>query len=412
MGPKPRTRRSGLHAMPSFALIALVTTMGTSLPTPSVASGTGVGGDPASRSWLPDLQMSDQLSGPTLIRGRLVDAAGAGTSGHLTVIAWPRMDVLGRLADGDSVKTMPVAKTVAKADGSFILRIDPNVPVEEFTEDDGTVNFELVGARGDRLVVFAFARRFDPVANIWRDPSLPLERGAADELGVTLSLDQFPAIAPAGVPAPSPALDKSDCGVDVLATYNDRPVVNGEVYTGPNATAQFVYTTGATSALGVGFSASGSFGSFQQGGEAVASSSAGISYPVQGTNRKTVFRTSWQYKKFREWHWNEWMTYCSPGFYTVRPTLWWGGSSWYTAASAPSAPYCAWQGAGVELWKERGTAITFTNGADLNVGAVGVYLSARTGFNQSTKIKYKFLNNGWLCGSNAPWPDAARVVAK
>jgi hypothetical protein len=56
--------------------------------------------------------------------------------------------------------------------------------------------------------------------------------------------------------------------------------------------------------------------------------------------------------------------------------------------------------------------VTFTNGIDLNVGAVGFYASTGTGFNTNTKIYWHFASAGQLCGGNTSWPTAARVVGK
>lgn len=58
------------------------------------------------------------------------------------------------------------------------------------------------------------------------------------------------------------------------------------------------------------------------------------------------------------------------------------------------------------------SAITFSNGVDVNVGAVGAYLSSQTGFNTSTQISFTFVNNGYLCGTDAAYPNASRVVGE
>ncbi len=60
-----------------------------------------------------------------------------------------------------------------------------------------------------------------------------------------------------------------------------------------------------------------------------------------------------------------------------------------------------------QSWSNR-----FTNGVDLNIGALGINLSTSTGFNRNTKIGSTFQNAGQLCGSDTTWPYAARVVGE
>jgi hypothetical protein len=319
------------------------------------------------------------------------------------------MDVLGALRDGDAVKAVPVAKALAAPDGSFGLRVDPAVALDEYTEDDGTVNLTVLGATDTEVAALALSRQL--VRGVWMEPGRgPGTAESASDVALSLTTGRSRSL---DLPeaAPAPALDKSDPCFAVVATYDDRKGIVGELYTGPNATGDLKYQAGSSSTLGVGWSVSGAYGSFKPSGSATNSESAGINFAAQPANAKTVFQTSWRYQKFRV------AEPSTPGpcyvyGYEVRPTLWWGGSYRYTAGSAPTATNCAGITAGDSPWKDKGTAITFTNGVDLKVGAVGVELSTSTGFNQNTKISFSFVNNGKLCGSNTSWPYAARVVGK
>jgi hypothetical protein len=302
------------------------------------------------------------------------------------------------------VKLVPVGKAVASEDGSFELRIDPDVPLGEVMEGDGTVNFDLVGESGGRSVRSAFPRRLVQRGGTakWTtfgtaDPDLTLRlRHAAPEGG--------------GVREPAPVTDRS-CMTIVRAVWDGVLDTVGEVYTGPNATGDLKYLSGSTSTVGVGFSASGEYGSFEAGGASTVSSTSEVNFPTQGQGRLTVFRTTFGWKKFElfcfAYPYGPWM---SAGF-EARAVEFQGGTSQYTAATPPSATYCTSYLKGSSFSKDTATAIQFTNGAKIG-SFIGIDLSTRTGFNASTKITFTFVNAGRLCGSNGYPPQAARVVAK
>jgi hypothetical protein len=324
------------------------------------------------------------------------------------------MDILGRLAPGATVKTAPVAKALAGLDGGFAVRVDPTIPIQQFTEDNGTVNFSLIGEAAGSTTTFAFPRRLDSVLRSWVDPDWSPDRGSPHMADITLSLERR-GIAPAGgVPAPAPVYKDQGCANTLVATYSDRTVVNGEVYTGPNATGQFVYSGGSTSTLGVGWSLSGSYGSYSQSGTASGSSTTTLTYPTWGPNALRVPLTSWQYGNFAIYLPEPSYPYtCYFDHYEVRPTAWWGRLDSYIAGSAPSTPYCALVIAGGRVSKDTAQAIQFTDGVDLSAGAVGVWLSSQTGFNASTKIDFVYQNNGQMCGnSSSGYVYSSRVAGE
>jgi hypothetical protein len=73
---------------------------------------------------------------------------------------------------------------------------------------------------------------------------------------------------------------------------------------------------------------------------------------------------------------------------------------------------CSPEAIGVRVTKEQGVAQVFSNGIERNVGAVSAYLSTGTDYNQQTKIDWTFVAAGQLCGNNATWPTAGRIVGK
>lgn len=310
--------------------------------------------------------------------------------------------MLAAAGDGDSVKLVPVAKARAAADGTFVLRIDPNAPIDQFMANDGLVNFDVIsyGADGARQVL-AVPRWFNADNRTWHPTAERNTAVVATTFEAAAVLGGLEAEAPA-------ALDKS-CTSTVVATYNTRLGLVGEVYSGPNATADLEYINGSSSTLGVGFSASGTYGSYSASGTAGQNSTWTENYPLQAQNKRTVMQTNFGYKKYKN-------TCYSPGgyyevTYTVRPYQFQGGQSTYTAASSPSATYCVSYVKGGSTTKDTGTALTFTNGLKLG-SVIGIDLSIKTGFNANTKLKFNWVNAGQLCGSNGYPPQAARVVGK
>jgi hypothetical protein len=361
--------------------------------------------DPA---WLPELSRSDALDGPIVARGRLFDERDRPVAGHLTLVAWPRQDLLAPLGVGDGVKLVPVGKAVSGDDGSFALRVDSGVPLGEVMEADGTVNFDLVGESQGRWAIASFARRLVATGDesAW---TVAAGDGHGSE-ALELSLRNRRGRPPEGVGEPAPATNRQ-CRTFVRAIWDGVLDTVGEVYTGPNATGDLRYLSGSTSTVGVGFSASGKFGSFEASGTSTVSSTSEVNFPTQGQHRLTVFRTTFGWKKFElmcfAYPYGPWT---SAGF-EARAVQFQGGTYQYTAAAPPSATYCTSYLKGSSFSKDTASAITFSNGA--KIGAfIGIDLSTRTGFNSSTKITFTFVNNGRLCGSNGYPPQAARVVAK
>jgi hypothetical protein len=370
---------------------------------------TTIAAQPTPSSWLSGIRDSDTIQGRILIEGRLLDSDGQPVQGRLYVTAWPTQDVLSRLDVGDELKQTIVAKGQAHRDGSFVLRADPTVSISEFLEPSGIVNFDLVAQSGKHAKTFAFPRRLDSaVESTWVSPGASTTKAAPAPLSIDMVVDQ-PLPAPEGVLAPLPADKHFGCTDVVVATYNNRTTLTGEVYTGPDATGDFQYAVGGFSTLGQGWSVSGSFGSFSASGTRTVTAQSSIDYPTVANNGLKVMETQFQYKKI---HHDLATDYgCVDYGYSVDPTAWEGDMLNYTAAAAPSATYCSSTLAGGTTTKDAGVAITFTNGVQIK-SAIGADLSSSTGFNTSSKIVFKWQRAGHLCGSNSTWPNAARLVGK
>jgi hypothetical protein len=365
---------------------------------------------PDGEAWPPQLPRSDALAGPVVVAGRLVDRHGAGVPGRVTLVAWPTQELLAPLEVGDGVKLVPVGKDEAAADGSFAVRADPAVPMRELMAADGTVNFDLVADGNHRWSILSFSRRLvaDGQTLSWVAPADNGRASPDGPLNIRLPLTRQGS--EPSTSEPLPAMDRQ-CRTIVRDTWDGVLDTVGEVYTGPNATGDLQYLNGATSSIGVGFSASGDYGSFEAGGTSTISSTTEVNFPTQAQNRLTVFRTTFGWKLFEltcfAYPYGPW---ASAGF-EARAVEFQGGTQQYTAATAPTATYCTSYLKGSSFSKDTATAIQFSNGA--KIGAfIGIDLSTRTGFNTNTKIRFTFVNAGRLCGTNGYPPQAARVVAK
>lgn len=352
---------------------------------------------------------SESLTGAPLITGRLIGRDGLGAAGRVMVIAWPSSDVLASLKDGDEFHTLDVAVADTDAGGRFALRVDPVVPLSAVKDVTGAINFSLLATTGAESASHAFAGRFDTSTGLWVAATQAPD--AATPLEVTLPVTEpLPSV---GVEAPIPAAtDKAfPCPDYVMATYNQRTVLVGEVYPGPNATADFQYSTGAESTLGVGVSVGGTYGSFSASGTATTSSTSTIDYATQPANSKKVFSTTYQYKKFEVWVYNGFT--CQKYNYEVRPTAFDGGAGGYNAANSPTGTNCSYVGiVPTTLTKETANAVTWSNAVKVS-SVIGIDLSGRTGFNTKTKIKHVFTKKGYLCGTNGQsWPNAQTVFGK
>jgi hypothetical protein len=372
--------------------------------------------DPPSTAWLTDNTGSISLTGPVLVRGVMLDADGRPAPGRVSVVAWPPSEVLGRLRVGDAVETVTVARAMVGSDGTFVLRVGPAVPPPRFMTPDGTVNFEIVGETGSGLAFFSFPRTLvsSPRA-AWVDSLVqPAELASHKVLEVTLQPGLTDLPPPGSVLSPLPASDET-CTSTVAATYDQLWGIVGEVYPGPHSKADFQFGSGSRVELGVGASATGAWRTFSAGGTAEVSRLGPIGYsrilyPMQAADSKTVFTSTFGYQKIR------WLMYtpgvgCVDHGYRVRPGQWQGGAWPSAAATAPPADYCSPFMAGARITKETGTATTFADGL-LIKGVIGIDLPARTAFNWKTSIRHIFTSAGQLCGNNADWPWAARIVGR
>lgn len=382
---------------------------------------------------LPEIQDSSTINTKPVASGVLTDAAGVPLGkGKLVVLyAWPNNEFLANMAVNESAKIVPVAKATTRADGKFDIRIaDPKL-LNPLKSKDGQVELTLRAENGSDLYSHSFSRRMDTAlsATVYKDPGTPvwippvnpgkeiLGGGAAAESSIglpahneteTLNVKLSPAGAggnTAGGSEPSAVIgeqyaEKAACTAVKKTTYTPRWVVVGQSYVDNiGVWADFGFNNGVTSTLGIGFSASGAYGSYSVGGSSSVSASGTIDFPRQGRYTHKLMRTKFTFAQFNVLCVN-FLGQIVGNSYEVRPVSWAGGSDTVNSGYTPAARYCVPFAKGSYFSKEKSRAVTWTDGAAIK-GAIGVDLSSQTGYSTKANAAFQFIDGRSLCGSNA-----------
>jgi hypothetical protein len=392
-----RTRQLARLGLASSIIVTIALTPGT-------ASATR----PTNADWLAMVRDSAELSGPVIVSGHVRDTKGRPTSGQAALLAFPPQDGMSAMKVGESVKVVPVGKAKVSTDGTFALRWDPMIPIENFSSSIGTVDLEVIVDGPAGASAFALSREVTPDARGAR-AAVANEAGndrAAGDVALTLDPGFGRTNQSRGIRAQArvAAVPPIYCTSTLKAIYPPVWHLVAELYTGPHATVDFTYATGAQSTLGVGLSVSGSAGSFSQGGKITVGSTGSVNFAEVPQNQRRIEETQWRYGK--------WDVSCptAPHF-EARPHSWIGGSTYYNAASTPAAPYCTPYLIGDRPSIDQHHAIEWSNGVRISA-FIGVDLSTTTGFTTKAAQRWTFRSNGSLCGTNAYPFEARTTVAK
>ncbi|WP_182378701.1 hypothetical protein [Nocardioides sp. WS12] len=389
----------------------------------------------------------------TIAIGRVVNALGVPVSGaSVELQMWPNDATLDAAQEGDPINLVTVASASTTSGGDFQLVLPRISDLAPGAVGDNVVDFSLVATSPNgESSRFAFSRRLVntsvlglSVIEALVDPEMPqnlintLISGLTQQVVVPLTgvllgstgiggiidsalptadvaADEVPESEFVPVEEPEPVVDKA-CSTYVKKDYGQRVTqVNAAGVGWSGATTDFVYTDGAMSTLGVGVSTSGSYGSFKASGtsskERTSSGTLSTEFPLKSTgywSRKTNFR----YKKYEIF-----CVYYGGGSatqYEARPSNYSGGATTYGSTTLPNTPrdYCVFQETGSGATKATSTAVTWTNGVALS-GAIGIDVSARTGYTTDAKVSFKFKTQGWLCGTGGdPGGTPRTLVAR
>jgi hypothetical protein len=325
-----------------------------------------------------------------LAGGAVVDAEGRPvTDAVVEAYAWPSNDELAAMTPGTHFDLAPVARGHADSSGSYALARDEKT-IGRFKDKHGNVNLEIViRSRGGVATTSTGVAGDGSTATTTRHAPAQIDRAMLQHATATTST-----VAAGPIP----------CGVIYKGDLGDHLVwVGGHYSTTTGVTHDLVYSNGASSSLGVGVSTSGRFGTFSASGTTSVSSTGTINFPTT-TGRQHDY-TYFNYDKY--------LVGCAGTMkYEARATGWVGGAHVWVPPTAPTANYCYSYAAGSSFTRDRTVAYDFSTGADVS-SAIGIDLSARTGYSSSAKVTFHFAATRHLCGTSGP-PGGVpgRLVAK
>jgi hypothetical protein len=184
----------------------------------------------------------------------------------------------------------------------------------------------------------------------------------------------------------------------------------------PNVEQGFQYsmTQSQSTTFGVGLSVSGAVGSFSfNGTTTVSTDRTGIvTFPRETGVINNAWGTTFDIGKFHH------TDTCVPSdaYYYIEPYEWTAGAQVTHPTSVPdlSASNCRYFAKGSSFQASSSDAITIAHGYDVKGGtAVNEEFtgSAQTGYSTNAQVGFTFDQAGYLCGNNAPPPDAGVYVA-
>lgn len=388
---------------------------------------------------------SAALSTPVVSSGTVTDSSGSPvTDADVVLYAWPDNDTEAALQEGDSVKLQPVAKAVSDGSGNYSLRIGDLSSVAPEVDANGLVNFETVAYSGSTQANFNFPRKLvsasdsstgtaylsavtaaGSIVDTYASSDAATEMASSDTAPVTATLalsalssstsetDSISATdgtddAPESLSDSPDSADPNDseadydagvtkgCSTQLLKNLGPKWVIIGQTYSATTGVSHtLTYSRGASSTLGVGVSGSGAYGSFEQSGTNAKSTTITNEYPSYGNHRGAYYKTEFSYGKYHI-HCS-YSKYNERDYYEVRAKGYYGGEN-VTRAYIPKATHCAKYLNGGKFTRTTSKAITWTDGASLG-DAVGINLSAETGYSTDATVVYSFKADRYICGT-------------
>lgn len=354
----------------------------------------------------------------SLVHGTLRDADGtpfaAGTAVSLSA-STPSTD----LEVGDSIASSTVGQTTTGEGGAFDLRVSDPAALAPMASKDGLIDFEVRAVTGDSYAPFSFTRsivtRKGATSLVEPGAEAPAARAAAvpDEPVEIEALAGAVDADTALTAVRSGAMRTQVCGETRVADLGSRQVRVGSTSATSGILAQFTYSTGASTTIGVGASTSGKFGSYKVSGTSTQKATTTIAYGKRSGSH--VFRTTFRFGKYSQW--------CYPissgaagkrvYSYKVKADRYLGGSS-MVSGLAPKATRCTRMQSGSTHSQVSTTANTWSTGAS-TAPVIGISLTSRAGYTSAAKVvvQNKSGRDKQICGTDDyVGGRPQRVVAK
>lgn len=335
-------------------------------------------------------------TGPPLVTGR-VSSSRSG-SGRVLVYLTDEADA----PLGQAVSYSPIGRADLGSNGTFVVSPAMQGRLREAMDDGGVVNLMIDGSLGGLGFRTYVTRQFDEAAQRWTTTDGSTDLSLAIE--ATIPIDQLAPTASGGAAAPAQYIS---CTSRQIRSYQVTAIVGEAQISKRFSGGTFKYTGGRSAELGVAVQA-GTKAWAASGATSVAQeSSASNEFPLNSNEHRVIYAT-FQYHDIR--------TQCSTGYSVsttteARPFAWNGGL-W----RGPTTPerYCGGDqakyrqpiSAGGTFTRDRTRAQTWSGGASVH----GVGVTTRAGFSSAVKQTWKAGKNPtWVCGSNGPPKESARV---
>lgn len=399
--------------------MAVVLSAGTMAATLAVAAPAHAHGGPdsddvtrllAEDAWYPEVQDSRQLEGKPVVSGRVSTAGGVPVEAGagVVLVAWPSAERLRRLTEGDAFHLKPLAKTWTGADGSFSLRLDPDVDLTGVASEEGIVNVTINVLAPQGMATWSFSMvdadkqpAEAGVVAVDMETRHPKASSALADLNLVLQpLSQFKA-------ASDGSEVQDHLGPECLlqADLGAKWTTVGKAYlwTG-TATYKYDYTSSATVTTGIASSASGAFGSYSQTGTHTFQSDTTIGWFFDWQTGRYL-NTQYMISRYV-------CLYLLVHVYYVQPRYHYGGQQ-ADIRGNHSGLYCADHGTGsANFVKTTTTATTTSSGIRLG-SVIGIDLTSRSGYTTSSKVTISFKPRATVCGtSGAPASSPGIIVVR
>ncbi|ASR55170.1 hypothetical protein CBP52_08865 [Cellulomonas sp. PSBB021] len=334
---------------------------------------------------LVSVEPSTELDGPVLVAGEVI---GAHAGVPVIAKAWPDQETLDRHQPGDAVELVTIAAALTNTDGSFELVADPEAVAEATDGDERIVNFDVTAANaGAKVAMVSTSAVLSPeiavddsisgalTDELMIDADEPL---TVDEISDTSEVDGIPPVA-----AEDSAPAGMECGTKLVQRLDRRPTIIGSTYsTAPRVTTQFIYTKGAESTFGIGFSQTGANASWTASSTAKISNGDVDEFDKKAGSHAKIYKKYLNYGKYKS-------VICDGDFgqivsYTVRP-IGRPFGSYEAGSTVPATPsaYCVRYSSTHHFSK--GKAQYWSSGVALPA-AMGFNASAQTAYSYESKI--------------------------
>lgn len=367
---------------------------------------------------IPATPFMAQGAEPVVIaKGKILKADKTAAAGmRVTAMAWPTDDVLGPMRVGTKFKMQVLDQTTTDANGDYTLDVPAIDDLAGVADWDGNVNMDVIaedGSGGQTVTAVPLPPVFGRSAKtkvsgggiprpIGPDEAVAVDPITANSDGMTQAQLDAQYGADAGdLTPPDGAFDQVACTTTYKKDLGLRTSLVGAHYdqTSTGLSHDFEFNYGATATMGVGVSASGTYGSFKASGSSTNTSDLTIGYPVSYGVQHDYTYYSWGL------YLSECYTAGSPYVYRqwsarIRDLA--GGNKVWTGATIPSAQYCVPLEGGSYLKKVAGKAKTHTTGADVSAG-IGIDLSSQSGYTTKTTVTFTTTTSSsrTLCGTTS-----------